>query len=42
MPSNNNYNLKILDALAETKRISRDKTVVSYGSLTELKKALGT
>lgn len=42
MPNNNNYNLKILNALAEAKRISRDKTVVSYGSLTELKKALET
>lgn len=42
MPNNNNYNPKILDALAEAKRISRDKMVVSYGSLTELEKALET
>lgn len=42
MPNNNNYNPKILDALDEAKRISRDKTVVSYDSLTELKKALET
>lgn len=42
MPNNNNYNPKILDALVEAKRISRDKTVISYGSLTEFKKALET
>ena len=35
-----NYSQKTLEALAEAKRISRDKTVASYDNLSDLKKAL--
>lgn len=35
-----NYSQKTLEALAETKRISRDKTIASYDNLADLKKAL--
>ncbi|WP_368395767.1 type II toxin-antitoxin system RelB/DinJ family antitoxin [Streptococcus gallolyticus] len=35
-----NYSQKTLEALAEAKRISRDKTVASYDNLADLKKAL--
>ena len=35
-----NYSQKILEALAEAKRISRDEAVASYDNLADLKKAL--
>lgn len=35
-----NYSQKTLEALAEAKRISRDKTIASYDNLADLKKAL--
>lgn len=35
-----NYSQKTLEALAEAKRISRDKTIASYYNLADLKKAL--
>ncbi|HFZ9639042.1 TPA: type II toxin-antitoxin system RelB/DinJ family antitoxin [Streptococcus agalactiae] len=35
-----NYSQKNLEALAEAKRISRDKTIASYDNLADLKKAL--
>lgn len=35
-----NYSQKALEALAEAKRISRDKTIASYDNLADLKKAL--
>ncbi|HEN2329944.1 TPA: type II toxin-antitoxin system RelB/DinJ family antitoxin [Streptococcus agalactiae] len=35
-----NYSQKTLEALAEAKRISRDKTITSYDNLADLKKAL--
>ncbi|MBW1568532.1 type II toxin-antitoxin system antitoxin, RelB/DinJ family, partial [Streptococcus sp. SPC0] len=35
-----NYSQKTLEALAEAKRLSRDKTIASYDNLADLKKAL--
>lgn len=35
-----NYNAKILEAIAEAKRISRDNSVASYDNMEDLKKAL--
>ena len=35
------FNQDTLEAIAEARRISRDPSVPSYGSMTELKEALG-
>ena len=35
------FNQDTLEAIAEARRISRDSSVPSYGSMTELKEALG-
>lgn len=35
------FNQDTLDAIAEAKRISRDSSVPSYGSMAELKESLG-
>ena len=40
MPRYNQYNQKVLDAIAEAKSISRDPDVKSYSTMEELQAAL--